>query len=89
MTATGEIDIWEPNTSRRPGQRYDVRPHGTHARYERHRRDGEPACEACAQAERQYRILRRAAYIEADPTWRDRDNQRHQKTRAAKAGSPR
>jgi len=35
-----------------------LRPHGTHAAYTRHRTHGEPACDECAQAERDYQRVR-------------------------------
>jgi hypothetical protein len=50
-----------PNWDRRPGERSDIRPHGTEARAMRHRRHGEKPCEACLRAENAAHAYRRAA----------------------------
>jgi hypothetical protein len=50
-----------PNVERRPGEWYDVRPHGTEARAARHRRRGEKPCPACLVAENAAHAYRRAA----------------------------
>jgi hypothetical protein len=49
-----------PNWDRRPGERADIRPHGTEARAMRHRRRGEKPCPACLAAENAAHAYRRA-----------------------------
>jgi hypothetical protein len=40
-----------PNWDRRPGERHDIRPHGTEARARRERRHGRKPCPPCLTAE--------------------------------------
>jgi hypothetical protein len=52
-----------PNDDRRPGERYDLRPHGTEARARRDWRHGQkpcPACLAASNAAHRYRAALRA-----------------------------
>ena len=56
MSAPTEVHGLVPNFDRRPGQRYDIRPHGTEARARRHWRAGEKPCESC-------RLASNAAYV--------------------------
>ena len=51
MTAPTEAVALVPNWDRRPGERYDIRGHGTEAYAMRHRRRGERPCLACLGAE--------------------------------------
>lgn len=65
---------WNPRrtiTVQRPHADYvwpasKIQPCGTVAAYRRHRRHGQPACEPCIQASRDYTNNRRAA-LEQDP----------------------
>ena len=61
MSAPTEALGLAPNWDRRPGERYDIRPHGTEARARRHRRRGEKPCPACLVAERAAHAYREAA----------------------------
>ena len=61
MSAPTEALGLVPNWDRRPGERSDIRPHGTEARAMRHRRRGEKPCEACLRAENAAHAYRRAA----------------------------
>lgn len=47
---------------------YQSKPCGTNAAYERHRRNGEVACDACLEAHR----IQRMNYIERDPTYKEK-----------------
>jgi hypothetical protein len=49
-----------PNYDRRPGERYDVRPHGTEACARRERRHGTKPCPACLIAENSAHVYRAA-----------------------------
>jgi hypothetical protein len=49
-----------PNFDRRPGERYDIRPHGTEARARRHYRTGERPCEPCRLAANAAHVYRAA-----------------------------
>ena len=63
MTAPTEALGLVPNFDRRPGERHDIRPHGTEARARRHYRTGEKPCEPCrlaANAAHVYRLAVRA-----------------------------
>jgi len=60
----------EPNWNRLPGQRSDIRPHGTEARAMRHRRHGEKPCPACLRAENAAHAYRRAAAVTGSATTR-------------------
>jgi hypothetical protein len=51
MSAPTEALGLVPNYDRRPGEWFDIRPHGTEARAMRHRRRGEKPCSACLAAE--------------------------------------
>jgi len=42
-------------------------PHGTRARYQRHRLDGEDACDACMRANREERARQRSAQPRPEP----------------------
>jgi hypothetical protein len=53
-----------PNDDRRPGERSDLRPHGTEARARREWRRGQMPCAAClaaSAAAHRYRTARRAS----------------------------
>ncbi len=52
MSAPTEALGLVPNFDWRPGQRFDLRPHGTEARARRERRQGRKPCPACLAAER-------------------------------------
>ena len=63
MSAPTEALGLVPNYDRRPGERYDIRPHGTEARARRERRHGTRPCPACLTAENHahaYRAVVRA-----------------------------
>jgi len=47
-----------PNFDRRPGERYDIRAHGTEARARRHYRAGEKPCEPCRLAANRAHVYR-------------------------------
>jgi hypothetical protein len=49
-----------PNWDRRPGERADIRPHGTEARARRERRHGTKPCPACLIAENSAHVYRAA-----------------------------
>jgi hypothetical protein len=49
-----------PNWDRRPGERYDVRPHGTEACAPRERRHGARPCLPCLTAENRAHAYRAA-----------------------------
>ena len=51
MSAPTEAPGLVPNDEWQPRQRFDIRPHGTEARAQRHRRRGEKPCPACLAAE--------------------------------------
>ena len=51
MSAPTEAPGLVPNDEWQPRQRFDIRPHGTEARAQRHRRRGERPCPACLAAE--------------------------------------
>ena len=51
MSAPTEALGLVPNYDRGPGERFDIRPHGTEAHAQRHRRRGEKPCPACLAAE--------------------------------------
>lgn len=51
MTAPTETIGLVPNFDRQPGQRFDIRGHGTEARARRERRAGQKPCEPCRLAE--------------------------------------
>jgi len=51
VSAPTEAPGLMPNHDRRPGERYDIRPHGTEACAKRHRRRGEKPCAPCLAAE--------------------------------------
>ena len=64
MSAPTEVLGLVPNYGRGPRQRFDIRPHGTEAHAQRHRRRGERPCPACLAAEtaaNAYRVALRAA----------------------------
>ena len=64
MSAPTEVAALVPNDDRGPRQRFDIRPHGTEAHAQRHRRRGEKPCPPCLAAETAasaYRAARRAA----------------------------
>ncbi len=64
MSAPTEVAALVPNGDRGPRQRFDIRPHGTEAHAQRHRRRGEKPCPPCLAAEtaaNAYRAARRAA----------------------------
>ena len=58
MTAPTEAPGLVPNFDRRPGQRYDIRPHGTEARARRHYRAREKPCEPCRLAANRAHVYR-------------------------------
>ena len=60
MSAPTEVLGLVPNFDRRPGQRYDIRAHGTEARARRHWRAGEKPCEPCRLASNAAHIYRSA-----------------------------
>lgn len=45
-------EVPRPLTTRGKGAGPELRPHGTHAAYERHRRAGEPPCDECVKSNR-------------------------------------
>jgi len=49
-----------PNFDRHPGERYDIRPHGTEASARRERRHGTQPCPACLTAENRAHAYRAA-----------------------------
>ena len=51
MSAPTEALGLVPNWDRRPGERYDIRPHGSEACARRERRHGRKPCPACLTAE--------------------------------------
>ena len=51
MSAPTEVAVLVPNYDRGLRERFDIRPHGTEARAQRHRRRGEKPCPACLAAE--------------------------------------
>jgi len=64
VSAPTEVAALVPNDDRGPRQRFDIRPHGTEAHAQRHRRRGEKPCPACLAAEtaaNAYRAAQRAA----------------------------
>ena len=64
MSVATELPGLVPNDDWQPRQRFDIRPHGTEAHAQRHRRRGEKPCPACLAAEtaaNAYRAARRAA----------------------------
>jgi hypothetical protein len=64
VSAPTEAPGLVPNYGRRPRERFDIRPHGTEARAQRHRRRGEKPCSACLAADNAahaYRAALRAA----------------------------
>jgi hypothetical protein len=61
VSAPTEAPGLVPNWDRRPGERSDLRPHGTEARARRERRHGRKPCEACLRAENAAHAYRRAA----------------------------
>jgi hypothetical protein len=60
VSAPTELPGRVPNEDRRPGERYDIRPHGTEARARRHRRHGSKPCPPCLAAESAAHVYRRA-----------------------------
>jgi hypothetical protein len=60
MTAPAEAPGLVPNWDRRPGERYDIRPHGTEARAKRERRHGARPCPVCLTAENRAHAYRAA-----------------------------
>ena len=58
MSAPTEAPGLVPNFDRRPGQRYDIRAHGTEARARRHYRAGEKPCEPCRLAANRAHVYR-------------------------------
>jgi len=60
VTATTEATGLVPNRDRRPGERHDIRPHGTEARAMRERRHGRRPCASCLPAENRARAYRAA-----------------------------
>jgi hypothetical protein len=60
MSAATEVAALVPNQDRRPRERFDIRPHGTEAHAQRHRRRGEKPCPACLAAENAANAWRRA-----------------------------
>lgn len=60
MSAPTEAVALVPNWDRRPGERYDIRGHGTEARAMRHRRHGEKPCPSCLTAENRAHAYRAA-----------------------------
>ena len=70
MSVATELPGLVPNDDWQPRQRFDIRPHGTEARAQRHRRRGEKPCPACLAAETAasaYRAARRAAGAHVSP----------------------
>ena len=64
MSVATELPGLVPNDAWQPRQRFDIRPHGTEAHAQRHRRRGEKPCPACLAAEtaaNAYRAALRAA----------------------------
>lgn len=61
MSAPTEAVGLVPNWNRRPGERSDVRPHGTEACARRERRHGRKPCPACLAAEGRAHTYRRNA----------------------------
>jgi len=51
VSAPTEAPGLVPNDDWQPRQRFDIRPHGTEAHAQRHRRRGERPCPACLAAE--------------------------------------
>lgn len=51
MTSQAETAGRVPNLDRRPGEWFDIRPHGTEARARREHRKGGKPCPACLTAE--------------------------------------
>lgn len=51
MSGPAEAAGLVPNFGRRPGERYDIRPHGTEARARHERRHGRKPCALCLPAE--------------------------------------
>ena len=60
MSAPAEAVGLVPNFGRRPGERYDIRPHGTEARARRERRHGRTPCAVCLPAENRAHACRAA-----------------------------
>ena len=58
MSATTEALGLVPNYDRRPGERHDIRPHGSEARARRERRHGRKPCPACLAAENKAHVYR-------------------------------
>jgi hypothetical protein len=64
MSVATELPGLVPNDDWQPRQRFDIRPHGTEAHAQRHRRRDEKPCPSCLAAEtaaNAYRAARRAA----------------------------
>ena len=78
MSALTEALGLAPNYDHRPGEWFDIRPHGTEARARRHRRRGERPCPACLRPENAAHAYRRAvaALVTASATTR-REARRH------------
>lgn len=73
MSAPTEAIGLVPNDDRGPRQRFDIRPHGTEARFRRHRRYGEKPCAACLAADNAAHAWRaaqraRGAYVLPEPS---------------------
>jgi hypothetical protein len=49
-----------PNWDRRPGERHDIRPHGSEARARRERRHGQKPCPTCLRTENAAHVYRAA-----------------------------
>lgn len=60
MSAATELGGLVPNYDWRPGERHDIRPHGTEAQAKRERRRGSQPCPACLAAEKAARNWRRS-----------------------------
>ena len=60
MSAPTEAGGLVPNWDRRPGERHDIRPHGTEARARRERRHGTRPCPPCLRAENAAHVYRAA-----------------------------
>ena len=60
MSAPTEARGLVPNDAWRPRERFDIRPHGTEARAQRHRRRGGKPCPACLAAENAAHLYRDA-----------------------------
>ncbi len=60
MSAPTEALGLVPNYDRRPGERYDIRPHGTEARARRELPPGEKPCPPCLIAENRAHVYRAA-----------------------------